>query len=58
MWASGRARSGLGALLPKTRAPGEELGLELIRYDPSLGYVQVFVFRKPSTRREPNEILE
>jgi ubiquinone/menaquinone biosynthesis C-methylase UbiE len=37
---------------------GDELGLDLIKYDSSLGNVHVFVFRKPSVRREPNGIPE
>jgi ubiquinone/menaquinone biosynthesis C-methylase UbiE len=34
---------------------GDELGLDLTRYDPSLGNVHVFVFRKPEIRRKVTE---
>jgi hypothetical protein len=37
---------------------GDELGLHLTRYDPLLGNVHVFVFRKPPIRRHDHEIPE
>lgn len=37
---------------------GDALGLDLIKYDPSLGNVHVFVFQKPSIRRHDQEISE
>lgn len=37
---------------------GDKLGLDLIKYDPSLGNVHVFVFRKPKVRRHDLGISE
>jgi len=37
---------------------GHELGLGLVEYDPSLGNVHVFVFRKPSARQQAEELSE
>ncbi len=37
---------------------GDELGLDMIKYDPSLGNVHVFVFRKPSSAPECSGISE